>query len=418
MDDKVLHRRKMIILVCGVILFFFTSMSKMLVPGAVFADLQKDLSFSAAELGAIGAAFMYAYAFSQLAIGIFSDRYGGVRLLLLGASTFTLGTFLTVCVSSSLLMGIFRVLTALGAGVTFLGVAKMLSDLFPKHFSLALGTVLLIGYMGPVCGIAPMVWLINKTSWRIALGVPGVICLIAFIIMLLNMRGTFRPIQKGQTFDPLFTVLRNKKMWYLFGTSAVVFGGYYAMLTLFGMKSLTDIAQLKTGTASLIISGFATVVAAEALLLNFLMMLCQNRRRVMVFASAISFLVGAILGWVVLQFDLPRILLVAALVFFTFPAGFFAIYSTIAKELVQGDCVGVSIAILNFFAFISIALCGQITALILQCREAGSPMGDTGILYPEVAYNHIFLFLISIAVFGLVCAFGVPETKDKNAVQQ
>ena len=115
---------------------------------------------------------------------------------------------------------------------------------------------------------------------------------------------------------------------------------------------------------------------------------------------------------------MPRILLVAALVFFTFPAGFFAIYSTIAKELVQGDCVGVAIAILNFFAFISIALCGQITALILQCWEAGSPMGDTGILYPEVAYNHIFLFLIFIAVFGLICAFGVPETKDKNAVQQ
>ncbi len=414
MEEKVLYRRKLVILICGVILFFFTSMSKMLIPGAVFADLQKELNFSATELGAIGAAFMYSYAFSQLAIGIFSDRYGGVRLLLLGASTFTLGTFLTVCVSSSLLMGIFRVLTALGAGVTFLGVAKMSSDLFSKHFSIALGTVLLIGYMGPVCGIAPMVWLINKTSWRIALGVPGVICLIAFITMLLNMRGTVRPVQKGQTFDPLFAVLRNKKMWYLFGTSSVVFGGYYAMLTLFGMKSLTDIVQLKTGTASLIISGFATVVASEALLLNFVMMLFQNRRRVMVFASSVSFLVGATLGWGVLQFDLPRILLVAALICFTFPAGFFAIYSTIAKELVKSDYVGVAIAILNFFAFIVIALSGQITALLLQRWEKGSPMGDTGILYPEIAYNHIFLFLIGIAVFGLLCAFGVPETKDKN----
>lgn len=414
MNDRILYRRKLIILLCGVVLFFFTSMSKMLVPGAVFADLQKELNFSAAELGAIGAAFMYAYAFSQLAIGIFSDRYGGVRLLLLGASAFTLGTFLTVAVSSSWLMGIFRVLTALGAGVTFLGVAKMISDLFPKHFSIALGTVLLIGYLGPVCGIAPMVYLIHKTTWRIALGIPGVICLLAFIIMLLNMRGTLKPVQKGQTFAPLFAVLKNKKMWFLFGTSSVVFGGYYAMLTLFGMKCLTDIVHLKTSTASLIISGFATMVAVETLLLNFVMMLCHDRRRVMVFASAISFLTGTLLGWSALQFDLPRILIVAALLFFTFPAGFFAIYSTIAKELVKNDYVGVAIAILNFFAFIAIASAGQITALLLQRWEKGSPMGATGILYPEIAYNHIFLFLAGLAVFGLILAFGVPETKAEN----
>lgn len=416
MDEKVIYRKKLIILICGVILFFFTSMSKMLIPGAVFADLQKELNFSAAELGAIGAAFMYSYAFSQLAIGIFSDRYGGVRLLVLGCGAFTLGTFLSVSVSSSFLMGIFRVLTALGAGVTFLGVAKLSSDLFPKNFSIALGTVLLIGYLGPVCGIAPMVWLISKTSWRIALGIPGVICLVSFIVILLNMKGTTRPVQKGQTFAPLFAVLRCKKMWYLFGCSSVVFGGYYAMLTLFGMKCLTDIVHLKTSVASLIISGFATMIAAESLLLNFVMMLCRDRRRVMVFASSISFFAGALLGFAVLQFGLPRLLILPSLFLFAFPAGFFAIYSTIAKELVESDYVGVAIAILNFFAFIVIALAGQITAWLLQCWEAGAPMGETGILYPVEAYRNIFIFLSVIALLGLLLAFGVPETRNREKI--
>ena len=50
MEEKVIFRRKMIILICGVVLFFFTSMSKMLIPGAVFADLQKDLHFSVRRL--------------------------------------------------------------------------------------------------------------------------------------------------------------------------------------------------------------------------------------------------------------------------------------------------------------------------------------------------------------------------------
>ena len=59
---------KTIIPGCGVVLFFLTSMAKVLIPATIFGELQK--------LG-LGALFMYAYAASQLLAGVFADRYAG-----------------------------------------------------------------------------------------------------------------------------------------------------------------------------------------------------------------------------------------------------------------------------------------------------------------------------------------------------
>ena len=88
---ETLRRRKRTILGCGVFLYFLTSMSKVLIPATIFNDLQ-HLGLDAAAISATGAAFMYAYAASQLLAGIFADRYGGVRILLIGGSLFAAGS--------------------------------------------------------------------------------------------------------------------------------------------------------------------------------------------------------------------------------------------------------------------------------------------------------------------------------------
>ena len=89
--EETLRLKKMAILCCGVILYFFTNMSKVLVPGTIFNDLLRS-GLDVKSISALGAVYMYAYAASQLLAGIFADRYGGVRILLIGGSMFTAGT--------------------------------------------------------------------------------------------------------------------------------------------------------------------------------------------------------------------------------------------------------------------------------------------------------------------------------------
>lgn len=418
MDERTIYRRKQIMLIAGGVLFFFTSMSKMLIPGVLFGELQVSLGYSAATLGTLGAVFMYSYAISQLAIGIFSDRYGGSRLLVGGGSAFAVGMILTALSSSAWLMGFSRGLTALGAGVVFLGLAKLLNDLFPKYFTMSLGIALLVGYLGPAAGGVPITLMAEHANWRVALGVPAAISFLTVCVIVISSRGTFKAVQKGFSLAPLFSILKSRQMWCLFGCSSVIFGGYYAMLTTFGMKCLTDIVGFSTATASTQITVQATLIAINCVLFNFVLMLVKNRRKVMVYGGSICALAGGLLAYLTLKMELPRILISASFILITLPAGFFAIYSTIAKELASDENVGIAVAVLNFFAFVAIAFSGQIAALLLQKWESVSPKGETGYLYPAAAYEEIFLFLVFLGAFSLVCAFGFPETKDAKTQKE
>ena len=172
---------------------------------------------------------MYAYAASQLLMGIYSDRYGGVRILLIGGGLFTVGSMGFPLCSNPCLMYGFRMITGFGAGTVFLGVAKLLNDLFPAKFGLMLGIALLISYFGPVTGTVPMVWLISCLGWRQALFLPGAICFLAMAGILLLMPGTIRKTVPGQTFTPLFHMLKNRPMRLLCLSSALIFGIYYKL---------------------------------------------------------------------------------------------------------------------------------------------------------------------------------------------
>ena len=90
---EIVRKKKFFILFCGILIFFLTSMAKVLVPATIFQDLLK-LDMSVTRIASLGAAFLYSYAASQLVMGCFSDRYGGVRILLIGGSIFAAGTIL------------------------------------------------------------------------------------------------------------------------------------------------------------------------------------------------------------------------------------------------------------------------------------------------------------------------------------
>ena len=178
-SQETLRKKKMAILCCGVVMYFFTNMSKVLIPGTIFNELQQA-GLDVKSISALGAVYMYSYAASQLLAGIFSDRYGGVRILLIGGSMFTAGTIGFPFAEHLWLMYFFRVLTGFGAGTVFLGVAKLLADLFSARFALAMGIILVLGYIGPTVGTM-MVFLINAVGWQWAMAIPGIIAVTALL---------------------------------------------------------------------------------------------------------------------------------------------------------------------------------------------------------------------------------------------
>lgn len=407
-----LRRKKLIILLLAVVVNFFTSMSKMLVPGPIYDQLQLELLFTPAVIAAVGSVYMYSYAASQLLMGIWSDRYGGVRILAIGGSLFTLGTLGFPLCSDPLLMGLCRAVTGFGAGTVFLGEAKLINDLFPRKFGLMLGVALLIGYFGPVTGTVPMVGLISVLGWRKAYFLPGAICFLAMSGILLLMRGTIKKTVPGQTLAPLVKMFKNRPMWMLCVSSSLIYGIYYVLLTQVGQKCIEDFYRLGKYQASLCITLLSVVVALNNVAVNLLLKLARGRRRVVYIGGTVMVLAGALTGFAAFYGHLSVWVLIAAFLLLAFPAGFFSFFSVIAKELNPPEVTGLAVAVLNFSAFVFIALFGNISGIILGFWK--NAVGPDGV-FPGTAYTALFAFLAFSALLSVLIGLFVPETRREAA---
>ena len=353
---------------------------------------------------------MYAYAASQLLMGVYSDRYGGVRILLIGGSLFTLGTISFPLLSNHWLMAAARALTGFGAGTVFLGEAKLINDLFPKKFGLVLGIALFIGYFGPVTGTVPMVALIASAGWRTALFIPGAICCLIMAGIFLMMRGTIKKTVPGQTFGPLFRMLKNRPMLILCFSSALIFGVYYVLLIQIGQKCIEDFYHWSKYAASLCIGGLTVIVAFNNVGVNLLLKLSGGRRKGIYVGGITLLLCGCLAGFAAFYWSLPVGWLLAAFFMIGIPAGFFSFYSMIAKELNPPESTGLAVAVLNFSAFVFIALFGNISGFILGFWKSAAKNGT----FPGIAYAVLFAFLSIGALISLTTGSLVPETKPRK----
>lgn len=408
------ENKKKILFYAAVTLMFMTSMSKVLIPNTVFDELQSDLGISGQKLAAMGSAFMCTYAISQLALGLLSSKYGGVRVLLFASSVFTVGCVCFPFLSSANLMIADRALTGLGAGTAFIAVAKLTDDLFKKNFSMVLGIVLFLTYFGPVTGNLPMVAVVKATSWRSAMMIPAAVSLLLFVIILICLKGTLKPVLKGNAITPLLKICSDKNSWLIFTASSVVFGSYYFIATTAGNKMLTDIGKMKPLHASLIITAFALIVAFNNIFGNiFLIKVLHERRKLMMFLAGLSHTAGTMLCACAFYFDMNCIFIIAGFLLISIPAGLFSIYCTVIKELNPPEYTGLAIAILNFFAFVAIAGWGYIAGVIFSRFESGTISGS--VHYPPTVYALIFAIFAAFAIIGFICSCFLPETAAHNS---
>ena len=408
LPDNVLRKKKLLILLCGMVIFFLTSMAKVLIPATIFADLQK-MGMSVDRIASLGSAFLYAYAASQLVMGCFSDRYGGVRILLIGGSIFAGGTIAFPLMENYYLMILLRVITGFGAGTIFLGVAKLLGDLFSAKFSMALGTVLLFSYLGPTTGTVPMVKLVELIGWRAAMITPGAVAMVPLILILCFMRGTITPVTRGQTLEPLFITVKNPRIWFVSFACATVYGSYYGLVGQIGQKLFTDLYGLASSKAALCIMALTIIVAANNMVVNLMLKLFGERRKPVILCGVALSFAGVLLGKYIFAASAGVVCFVIATVLIAFPAGFFPMFSTVAKELNPERYTAISVAFLNFMAFVFISSYQNIVGFILKSY----PPQPGSLAFPIEAYSAVFNFFIIGAIISTIAALLVPETRDR-----
>ena len=405
--ENFLRQKKLLVLLCGVVIFFLTSMAKVLIPATIFQDLLKS-GMAVNRISSLGAAFLYAYAASQLVMGCFSDRYGGVRILLIGGTMFAGGTMLFPLMNNYFLMIAMRIITGFGAGTIFLGVAKLLGDLFPGKFSMMLGTVLFFSYLGPTTGTVPMVKLVELIGWKTAMILPGAVAAVPLILILLLSRGLIVPVTPGSSIAPLCVMIRNKQLWFACFACASVYGSYYALVGQLGQKIFVDLYHFATGKAALCIMILTVLVAVNNMTVNFILKLFHNRRKAVILLGAVLSLAGTLTAQYSFYAQLGAVCFIAATVLTAFPAGFFPMFSLVAKELNDVKYTAMSIAFINFMAFVFISFYQNSAGWILKMfpPEAGS------LAFSLRAYNAVYIFFTAGAIVSLIAAALLKETRN------
>ena len=100
---------------------------------------------------------MYTYAFSQLFVGLFVDRFSGVRVMAWGGLLLVVGSILSALAPSLWMLYAARIMVGMGSASVYLSITKETNRIFPGNFALMLGFVMVLGYLGGVAGNAPFI---------------------------------------------------------------------------------------------------------------------------------------------------------------------------------------------------------------------------------------------------------------------
>ena len=238
------------------------------VNAVIAPELTRELAVSAADLGLLTSAYLFAFGAFQLPLGLLLDRYGPRRVeaaLLLVAATgcgvFALGGNL-----AELAFG--RALIGLGVSACLMASFKAFSLWFaPTRQASLNAAVMAAGGFGALTATTPLSWALPAAGWRglfFALAAAGVAA----------AAGIFSTPDKpaagsGETLvaqlRALGGILRSRVFWRFAPQTAMSVGGFMALQGLWAVPWLINVNGYTRGAAA-----FHLLLTAAAMLTGFL----------------------------------------------------------------------------------------------------------------------------------------------------
>ena len=391
------------LIILGTIFYFVANFQRIAVPGAIFDLLEQELSVAAPQITAFGAIFMYIYAFTQLLNGVFVDRYGGYRVMLVGAIIMGIGCFLFPLTSNLALMYFARALLGLGGSMFYLSIIKELGRMFSeKDFGIALSVMLFIGYAGGIAANAPFVLAMKFMDWReILLVIAGVVLvsIIAYIVII--SKTTQKEINKHIDLKalPFRLVLHKGHNRDLFTFACCNFGISYVIQTVIGKKFLEDFCSITSGRAAVILSIMAIVAAVFNIVNAWACKVCHNHRvRFLKGASVITF-ISLLTICILIWFEIKTLFIAFIFCVLAGNASLSSILVPVLHATNRKMITGTAVSILNFSFSMMVGILGNITGVVLKMFEP-TRVGST-LVYNNKSYFVLFVIFLLLSIYEM-----------------
>ncbi|SFM46892.1 MFS transporter [Thermodesulforhabdus norvegica] len=150
---------------------FYRTSSAVIAP-----DLEREFSLSSTQLGMLGAAFFYAFALSQIPIGLLLDRKGPRLTMTVLSLIAAVGSciFATAADYGTALLG--RVMLGVGMAGNLMGPMALIGRWFERdRFATLSGVLLAMGTLGNTLSTSPLAYAAKTVGWRLTFLVLGVL---------------------------------------------------------------------------------------------------------------------------------------------------------------------------------------------------------------------------------------------------
>lgn len=390
-------------------------------PGPMFADLMRDFNIEAMRLGVLASMFFLPYAFLQLPVGAWTDKYGPRRLLTLAIFLCAVSTLIFAQTESFLMVCVARLFMGVGGAFAFISCMKIITVWFkPKWFPILTGLTLTFGSLGGVAGISSLSYALELVDWRTLFYILGVVGLILCILSWAFIRDGHAEVMGpilGQDKKPvafwssLKAVMHRPQNWLV---------ALYAFM----VTAPTDTLGGQWGVAYLVQAhGFEKTDAATAAALSFVGMALgspamgwasnywNSRRRPMMIGA-----LCATLCLVYLVFSPSINFWQAAVSFFAF--GFFGGYVmafVVIRDINPSEFVGTAVGFVN-----GVSMIGS-TLLIYGVGALLSVWSTTLIVegvatYSRADYQQV-LILLPIC-YALAAVAVIPFVKESYSLEK
>lgn len=402
-------------LFCGTVLYFFANIQRVAIPGTVFNLLQERLDVSAPWITGLGSAFMYVYALNQLVIGLLVERYGGARIISIGALLFCAGSLLFPWSESLPMLYFSRALTGLGASALYLSLVQETIRIFRGNYNFLLSVVIMIGYAGGIMANAPFALCVGRFGLSPVLYAAGGASVFFYLLYLLTGSTLKLPSVRTHVairFTNFFDVLRIRHNCDLFLFSGINFGLYYVLQTVIGKKFLEDFCGMNPGPAAWVLSLMGTLSAVSGFLLAVLSRLAGNRRRIFCRIAGTMCLSVFLVLTLLLLFDVRTDWIAAVFCLFATTASMSTITIPLLRETNERSLSGPAICLMNFSFYLAVAFFGNLTGLLMNLFP---PESRSGILiYGRSSYLTVFSVLSLFSLLVFFCSMRMRETMGNS----
>ncbi len=411
-----------LLILSGTVLYFFANLQKVIIPGAIFDELQVRFGVSASRITWLGAGFMYIYSLGQLAVGVMTDRYSGSRVLAAGGVIFCAGSLLSAYDGSLWLLMFSRVLTGFGACTVYLSMVKMVTRISGSFFPVVLGMVTIVGYSGSVVGGTPFVSLVHRAGYSVSMLILGGVTAFFYLLYLLNCTAAELPPVKREvrfswySFKGAFANRHNICIWLTLG---IGFGSFYLLQTTIGKKFMEDFAGVSASQAGMVLSVTMVMAAVNGFGLALLSRLLRNRRRIFMRFCGFGSFAGALLTFCCVLFEWRSwYIAVAGWIIMAFAGNCSPISAALIRETNEEHRFGTVLSISNGFAYLVIAVLGSAAGMLMDMFPPEKVLDSGTVVYGRSSYLAVFGFLCMLGAVAAIASLFLKETYGRNILEK